>query len=274
MAQISEIQNTLFPTLLQMLFDDERKGPSEYNTRTIVVNLLLSYLATSIAGTFASRARTLLGYLRDKVPPQEARAPEFISSIYHPRPYRIWHKELNNLTKEVFWIFLHHHNIIPYGSYPPGQSSSYQQRHFPKDHPPVAAAPYIGGVEWDATGYATAHLDLINGLMASLPTKVERNQLRQEMKDSGFEKLMGGSLRTCKEKFYGSVHEALSLWVSAAHEDGWPDKDVRQGPPKAGTERSPVKKGKKNQAPMLEMPKFDVNGGVASNEGGGSGGWL
>ena len=269
MSQISTIQSNLFPTLLKMLFDDERKGPSDYNTRTIIINLLFSYLLNSTNGTLATRAHTILGYLRDQSPPKEAQAPAFITSIYHPRPYRTWNKELNNLTKEVFWIFLHHHNIVPYPPEPTRSNSSYQERHFPKEHPPVPAAPYIGGVEWDATAYLTAHLDLINGLVASLSPQRERNKLRQEMKDSGFEKLMGASFRTCKEKFYGSVHEALSVWVGAAREDGWPDKDVRQGPPKEETVRSPVKKAKKrDQPPKLEMPKLGLGaeraGGTAA----------
>ena len=271
MAQISVIHSALFPTLVNMLFDDERKGPAEYNTRTIIFNILSSYLSTSTSGTLSSRAETLLSYLRDPSKPEEAQAPEFITSIYHPRPYRIWNKELNNLTKEVFWIFLHHLNIIPYPPSPSNPTAPYQDRHFPREHPPVPAAPYVGGVEWDATAYLTAHLDLINGLIASVPTMKERNQLRQEMKDSGFEKLMGGSLRTCKEKFYGSVHEALSVWVGAAREDGWPDRDVRQGPPREESVRSPVKKGKKGaEAPKLDMPKLDLGSGG----GGGDGGWL
>lgn len=272
MSQMSDIQNSLFPTLLKMLFDEERKGPSEYHTRTIIFNLLNSYLVSSTAGTPASRTQNLLGYLQDQVTPEKEQAPAFITSIYHPRPYRTWHKELSNLTKEVFWIFLHHHNIIPYPASPSDPSLSYRERHFPKEHPPVAAAPYIGGVEWDATAYVTAHLDLINALIASLPTQAERNKLRREMRDSGFEKLMGASLRTCKEKFYGSVHEALSVWCGAALEDGWSDKDVRQGPPKE-TVRSPVKNGKKkDQAPKLEMPKLDLGiqkSGVTADEG-----WL
>ena len=91
------------------------------------------------------------------------------------------------------------------------------------------------------------------------------------MKDSGFEKLMGTSLRTCKEKFYGSVHEALGIWVGAAHEDGWPDKEVRQGPPKDEIVRSPVKKHKKkDQVPKLEMPMLDLGAGRER----GDGGWL
>ena len=52
----------------------------------------------------------------------------------------------------------------------------------------------------------------------------------QLVRDSGFEKAMGGSLRTCKEKFYGAVHCGLRTWVAAAREDGWDFGDVRYGP--------------------------------------------
>lgn len=72
---------------------------------------------------------------------------------------------------------------------------------------------------------------------------------------------MGVSLRTCKEKLYGCVHEALSTWVGAAVEDGWDHRDVKQGPKienvKAAS--SPKKSPKKmDAAPKLEMPKLDA----------------
>jgi hypothetical protein len=72
---------------------------------------------------------------------------------------------------------------------------------------------------------------------------------------------MGGSLRLCKEKFYGSVHDGLRTWVAAAAEDGWDVKDVRYGPPPEV--KSPPKKvggGQKPKvelAPKIEMPKLD-----------------
>jgi hypothetical protein len=28
-------------------------------------------------------------------------------------PYQVWCKEMTNVTKEVFWIFIHHLNVIP-----------------------------------------------------------------------------------------------------------------------------------------------------------------
>lgn len=273
MRQLSEIQSALFPTLLQMLFDEEKKGPSEYTTRSIIITILSTYLTHSTSTNLAGRARLLLSYLHDPSKPEDAQPPGFITSIYHSRPYRVWQREMSNVTKEVFWIFLHHTNIIPYPKISE-TSSSYVSRHFPCEHPPVPAAPYIGGVEWDATNYLTAHVDLLNGIMASLPTSEERNKLRLELKDSGFEKVMGVSLRTCKEKFYGCVHEALSTWVGAAMEDAWPYQDVRQGPKQEDVRRMSPKKSpkKKDAAPKLDMPKLDLGGG--GNGGGDDGGWL
>jgi len=274
---LSDIQSILFPVLLGMLFDKEKKGPSEFTTRGIIITLLHTYVTCSHSLGLASRSRLIMSYLRDPSAPEEAQAPEFITTIYHPRPYRVWNKELDNVTKEVFWIFLHHVNIIPYPKFPE-TCTTYTERHFPRDHPPVPAAPYIGGVEWDATNYFTAHIDLMNGLIASLPTQHERNAFRQELKDSGFEKIMGVSLRTCKESLYGCVHEALSTWVGAAMEDGWPFQDVRQGPPRPEPKRvngSPNKSPKKrDQPPKLEMPKLELGGAGDAKGGIDEGGWL
>jgi hypothetical protein len=191
--------------------------------------------------------------------------------MHRPRPYKIWCKEVDNITKEVFWIFLHHVNVIPYPEHlqTANMDASYAQRHFPVPRAPVAAAPYVGGVEWEATTYVATHIDLLNGIMASLPSREERNALREELRDSGFEKVMGSYLRTCKEKFYGSVHAGLGTWIGAAREDGWDARDVREGPRKEAwsPKKSPRKGG---QAPMLDMPKLEVPG----LEIGGGQGWL
>ena len=125
----------------------------------------------------------------------------------------------------------------------------------------MPAAPYIGGVEWDATNYFAAHIDLMNGLIAAMPTKEERNSLRQGLRDSGFEKIMGVSLRTCKESLYPCVHEALSTWVGAAKEDGWPYQDVRQGPKLDEKKTTSPKKSPKKQdkPPQLDMPRLGLS---------------
>jgi hypothetical protein len=151
--------------------------------------------------------------------------------------------------------------------------ATYCVRHFPpSSRPPVPAAPYIGGVEWDATTYLTSHLDLLNGLIASLPNADTRNALRQELKDSGWEKVMGSTLRTCKEKFYGSVHEGLRAWVAAAVEDGWETREVREGPTieeqveKIRARSESPKKGHVKKKDLDAAPKLD-----SGFEGGGGG---
>ena len=278
LASLTEIHTVLFPALLGLLYSEEKKGPSEFATRTLIVGLLSTYLSNAPKPDIESRSRTVLSYLRDPAKPEAAQVPGFISTMHHPRPYRVWQKEISDVTKEIFWIFLHNVNIIPYPDIAEDKlQASYISRHYPQPHPPIPTAPYIGGVEWDATTYLTTHLDLLNGILASLPTRGDRNSLRQEMKDSGFEKVMGATLRTCKEKFYGSVHAALSTWVGAAKEDGWDVKGVREGAlpqtaPNSPRKSSPVKKGKIEALPKLEMPKLDF--GVGGAEKSDDGGWL
>ncbi|KAJ5380402.1 uncharacterized protein N7496_002830 [Penicillium cataractarum] len=256
LAHLTSIEGELFPALLKMLFGEEKKGPSEFTTRGIIINLLFTQLSATYPNESQSkRAERILSYLRDPSPEDESQPVSFIANIYQSRPYRVWCKEVTNVTKEVFWIFLHHLNVIPlpktdpqsddpFTDKRPVDTRSYCERNFPPPRPPVPAAPYVGGVEWDATNYLASHLDLLNGLLASLPTADERNKLRSELRASGFEKVMGGSLRTCKEKFYSAVHECLRTWVAAAVEDGWPYLMVREGPPR-GEPGSPTKSPKK-----------------------------
>jgi hypothetical protein len=223
--------------------------------------------------------------------------------MHVPRPYKLWCQEVTNVTKEVFWIFLHHLNVVPLPKRAgdPGsdvteattwihkapmdrerdQMGTYTQRHFPGLRPPVPAAPYIGGVEWDATTYMAAHLDLLNGLIASLPSAAARNLLRDELQASGFEKTMGCTMRTCKEKFYSGVHDGLRAWVAAAAEDGWETRFVREGPAmeeQAARARSSSPRKKKEAPPQLgdigveALPKLELNiGGKADDD---DNGWL
>jgi hypothetical protein len=281
LKQLTAVEGELFPALLKMLFDEEKKGPSEFTTRGIIINLLFTQLATGSAEEMPARASKILSWLRDPSPDKQP--VDFIANIYRARPYRVWSKEVTNVTKEVFWIFLHHLNVVPIvrrDDGPSGQPEAYMKRHFPAPRPPVPAAPYVGGVEWDATNYVAAHLDLMNGLIASLPTCEERNALREELRASGFEKVMGGSLRTCKEKFYSAVHDCLKTWVSAALEDGWAYRFVREGPGPGSPPKSPVKgpaSPKKNR--VEEPPKISLAMDFEKNEkdtkqANGLGGWI
>ncbi|KAK7519005.1 GTPase binding protein Rid1 [Phyllosticta citriasiana] len=270
LEKLEEIESTLFPALLAMLFDEEHKGPSEFTTRGVIISLLFAYLSAAPVGGRRERAKSILRLLRGPQKPENARPVPFILEMHQPRPYRTWCQEVVNVTKEVFWIFLHHLNVIPLpseseteGEFQRVQShDSYIKQHFPQPRPPVPAAPYVGGVEWDATNYISTHLDLMNGLLAFLPTKAERNELRRELQASGFEKVMGAQLRTCKEKFYGAVHDGLKTYIKAAAADGWEIRDVRMGPrddrPVSPKKSSPKKKKTNDEPPQIGPPKMEL----------------
>ncbi|OCT48619.1 GTPase binding protein Rid1 [Cladophialophora carrionii] len=270
--RLQQVEMEFFPALLGMLFDPERKGPSEFSTRGVIISLLFAHLS-AVGGTdqeqAGTRARTILHFLKDPAPEEGKQTLDFVSQMHTPRPYRVWCKEVVNVTKEVFWIFLHHLNVVPIINV--DESTGYRRAHFPAPRPPHPAAPYVGGVEWEATQYLAVHLDLLNGLIACMPTAADRNALREDLKQSGFEKVMGGSLRTCKEKFYGGVHEGLKCWVSAAKADGWPVEDVRAGPPReaASPRKSPVKR-KADEVPQLALDIGAGQGRLAQPDDG----WL
>ncbi|KAM7224138.1 Armadillo-type fold [Rhypophila decipiens] len=296
---LHSIHATLFPALLHMIFDPEKKGPSEFTTRNIITSVLLTYIECATPQERISRAQTVLRFLRDPEPKEEERPVSFVLDMRRERPYRVWCKEVVSVTKEVFWIFLHNLNIVSLQLDKAGQRSTsasttgqnestagnakatsipaawlaYMERNFPQERPPVAAAPYVGGVEWDATNYLASHLDLMNAILACTgPTSEERNKLRSELRISGFERCMGGSMRMCKEKFYGSVHDGLRTWVAAAAQDGWDVKDVRYGPPPESRSSSPAKKrpvngkAKDDAPPKLDIPRLDFN--IGSGSGG------
>lgn len=257
----------------------------------------VNFLASASPDMIEQRAKRILTYLGEPTKPEEARPVDFVLGMRTSRPYKLWCRELTHVTKEVFWIFLHHLNVVPRPSTSSGLSlddsevevdtserakalaATYTQRHFPGTRPPVPAAPYIGGVEWDATTYITAHLDLLNGLIASMSTASARNRLRSELQASGFEKVLGATLRTCKEKFYSGVHDGLRAWVAAAVEDGWETRYVREGPTQEEQAKScsPKKSPKKKDAaPKIEAPKLDLglSCNVTAGNDGYDDGWL
>ncbi|KFX93944.1 hypothetical protein O988_06555, partial [Pseudogymnoascus sp. VKM F-3808] len=267
LSHLALIQASLFPALLGMLFDEEKKGPSEFSTRTIISSLLFTYLQSAPLPEREARAEILLKHLRDPMPTEDNRPVPFVLEMHQERPYRVWCKEVVNVTKEVFWIFLHTLNVVlaPEDS-PPSTAGgveddfAYMTANFPTPLPPLPTAPYVGGVEWEATNYITSHLFLLNGIVACLPRE-RRAELRGQLRISGWERCMGGSLRTCKEKFYGGVHVALREWVKAAQADGWDSSEVRFGK-KSEPRSSPRKTGKKGE----EAPRL---GGLDLGEGGG-----
>ena len=230
LSHLEAVQSTLFPSLIHLIFDEEKKGPSEFSTRNVITSILFTYLQSASLEQREARAERLLGYLRDPVPKEEERPLGFVLQMHQERPYRVWAREVLNVTKEVFWIFLHTLNVIA----APTQGEieqwmredmnnkedgyAFMKRHFPVPIPPVPTAPYVGSVEWEATNYITSHLFLMNGILASLPV-TRRKIVREQLRISRWERCMGDSLRLCKEKLYPGLHAALRDWVSASAEE-------------------------------------------------------
>ncbi|KAJ2982087.1 hypothetical protein NUW58_g6519 [Xylaria curta] len=243
---LHSIQETLFPALLHMLFDPEKKGPSEFTTRSIITSVLFTYIQSASPQDRPIRAKTVLSHLRDPEPKEADRPLGFVLEMRRERPYRVWCKEATSVTKEVFWIFLHQLNIVYLSRDKESRegreafgmdSMTYMRTYFPQERPPVPAAPYVGG--------------------SCTPTAGERNTLRDLFRVSGWERCMGASLRLCREKFYPGVHDGLRTWVAAAAEDGWDVRDVRYGPP--AEPKSPTKnkvKKEEQPAPKIEMPNI------------------
>lgn len=277
LKQLKEISTTLYPALLSMLFDEEHKGPSEFTTRELIIEIIFAHISTAPDAELESRARELMQFLKDPVKEKESSTVPFILQMHQSRPYQVWCKEMSNVTKEVFWIFIHNLNVIPVPPAPTvdGPPKSYAKTHFPGQRAIVPAAPYVGGVEWDATNYLATHIDLLNGLIAALPTREARNTFRHECQISGFEKLMG-HLRACNPKYYGAVHDSIKVWIGAALEDDWDVKPVRMGPGEGkSTTTSPVKMSPKKKAekpPQIQAPKLDFGLGFDKeiNVGGGN----
>ena len=270
--KLAEMSSIIFPALLESLFDEEHKGPAEFTTRGLIITLLFVHISTSPSSQRPLRVRRVLSYLADKKPEATRRPLEFIEVAYVNRPYRRWCKEVVNVTKEVFWIFLHGANVVPV--LPPFTSSvSYSERNYPTERPPVPAAAHVGGVEWDASSYLALHLDLLNGCIASLATREERNDLRVDLKNSGWERVMGAALRTCKEKLHVAVHDGLKTWVRAATEDDWYTGDVRFGPRMDTRSRAASPMKKKVEAPAPQIDLGSINNGSRKVSMGLSGSW-
>ncbi|KAI1444411.1 armadillo-type protein [Annulohypoxylon stygium] len=280
LQELHSHQATLFPALTHMIFDPDKKGPSEFTTRNIITSVLFTYIQSAAPADRPVRAKTVLGHLRDPEQKEEDRPLGFVLDMRRERPYRMWCKEISNVVKEVFWIYLHRMNVVylPRDKEPKDgagssgmDSATYLETYFPSERAPQPAAPYVGGVEWDATNYITSHLDLVNAILACTPTAEERNNLRGLLQLCGLERSMGGSMRLAKEKLYPYLHECLRTYVAAAAEDGWDVRTVRYGPPATpATPRSPTKRhagggGANNKAkpkveeppPKIDMPQFN-----------------
>ncbi len=60
-------------------------------------------------------------------------------------------------------------------------------------------------------------------------TKEERMIVRRDLRNCGFEGVMGGKLRKSSKEYYPGLHGELQRWCWEGYNDGWRVFDVARG---------------------------------------------
>ncbi|KAJ7227425.1 armadillo-type protein [Mycena pura] len=298
---------TPFVQLVSLLYSD--KKPGEVATRQLIVDLLIilfdlypssalpclgksagpyprrevwetasttpaaSNLITLPAPykNFYSLIRALL--LTPAPPPAEEPAPPvsphaFIESIHQPRVYKTYLQELSDVCRDYFWVFCHPNNTI-------WILSETDEGRVEK---PRAPGGMTGGVEFEAMGYFTTHLKLINSICRvveelNLPKDNEHSAYRfhSDLFLCGFERIVLIS-RKASTTYYPTLHIELARYIAhagrAGYELPWTVSRL-VGLPPAGfvktvksasgrstpVQSSPSKRGTLGGAPSLPSPR-------------------
>ncbi|KAJ7471520.1 armadillo-type protein [Mycena galericulata] len=299
---------TPFVQLVALLYSD--KKPGEVATRQLIVDLLIilfelypssslpslgnrpdprreAWETASTAPTtsnlitlpaphksFYSLIRALL--LTPAPPPSESPAAPisphaFIESLHRPRIYKTYLQELSDVCRDYFWVFCHPNNTI-------WILSETDEGRVEK---PRAPGGMTGGVEFEAMGYFTTHLKLINSIAKAvadlnLPKDHDHSAYRfhADLFLSGFERIILIS-RKASTTYYPTLHLELARYVvmcgRAGYELPWPVSRLVGVPPPAlaktplsvpgrsGTpgppQASPTKRGAVAGAPALPSPR-------------------
>ncbi|KIY43968.1 hypothetical protein FISHEDRAFT_52044 [Fistulina hepatica ATCC 64428] len=237
---------TPFDKLVALLYSDKR--PGDISTRQLIVELLLIlfdlYPASALPGvgavrsprreiwdvvstssnvitlpsphrTFYSLIRALL--LTPAPPPAEAPgvpiSPHaFIESLHQPRIYKTYLQELSDVCRDYFWVFCHPNNTI-------WILSKIDEARVEK---PRAPGGMTGGVEFEAMGYFTSHLRLINAVAQAaadlnLPKEDDQSAYRfhQDLFMSGLERIITIS-RKASTTYYPTLHLELARYIAHA----------------------------------------------------------
>ncbi|KAJ7018809.1 armadillo-type protein [Mycena alexandri] len=287
---------TPFVQLVALLYSD--KKPGEVATRQLIVDLLLilfelypssalpalgsarsyprreawetastaptsSHLITLPAPhkTFYSLIRALL--LTPAPPPCESPAAPvsphaFIESLHLPRIYKTYLQELSDVCRDYFWVFCHPNNTI----------WILAETDEGRVEKPRAPGGMTGGVEFEAMGYFTTHLKLINAIARAvaeqnLPKDNEHSAHRfhSDLFLSGFERIILIS-RKASTTYYPTLHLELARYVAHAGRAGYelpwpvsrlvgvPPAGLAKNPPPASGRTTPAPSGRSTPAPL------------------------
>ncbi|OJA17141.1 hypothetical protein AZE42_05097 [Rhizopogon vesiculosus] len=283
---------TPFVQLVSLLYSD--KKPGDIATRQLIVELLLIlfeiYPSSSIPSTgvrlrreaweadgrsssslitlpaphknFYSLIRALL--LTPAPPPTESPATPvsphaFIESLHRPRIYKTYLQELSDVCRDYFWVFCHPNNTV-------WNLFEVDEGNVEK---PKAPGGMTGGVEFEAMGYFTMHLKLINAIAKSvhelnLPKEhdMSAHRFHADLFASGFERIILISRKT-SVTYYPTLHLELARYIAwagtARFELPWTVSRLIGPPPPAlarssARQQRPTRDGQSPQSSAVKRP--------------------
>ncbi|KAK6509212.1 hypothetical protein TWF481_003972 [Arthrobotrys musiformis] len=272
-ALFDAIHVELFTMILSMMFDEERKKtPYEYETREAAISIMFTYLQQAPLDQQVTRARSLIKILENPPLAKSQQGPAWVEAIKRPRPFTRWSGEVSRLSYETGWVWYHPGNRITLREYDP--EAPFSVAHFPT---PRAFKAIDGGsvnsIEMNVANYAALHVEIMNAIIAYLPTQTERNDFRKAIYMSGMEKIMGQVLRCAgKGPHYeqlANIHSALTDWVTAARADGWESwEHVRTGrfPDEVKDKVKAMRKIEAMYGPQYELPDMGLEDTVAQKK--------
>ncbi|GLB40330.1 putative diaphanous GTPase-binding domain containing protein [Lyophyllum shimeji] len=294
---------TPFAQLVALLYSD--KKPGDVASRQLIVDLLLILFElypasalpsfgsdansnssgrvrpcreawesdTSIASssklvTLPSPHKTLFSLVRALLltpapPPSESPAVPisphaFIESLHLPRIYKTYLQELSDICRDYFWVFCHPNNTIWLLS----------ETDEGKVEKPRAPGGMTGGVEFEAIGYFTTHMRLINAISKAaadlnLPKDHDHSAYRfhSDLFLSGLERIILIS-RKASTTYYPTLHLELARYIDhavrAAYELPYTVSRLIGAPPTALT-----KSGASKSTTLAPMSTPTKRGGTA-----------
>ncbi|EPS40780.1 hypothetical protein H072_5309 [Dactylellina haptotyla CBS 200.50] len=270
-SRFDAIHVELFPLILSMMFDEERKKtPYEYETREAAVGLMFTYLQQAPLDQQATRARSVMKILENP-PPQNSKL-DWVEAITQPRPFTRWSGEVARLTYETGWVWYHPGNRIMVRDM--NDQEPYNVAYFPTPRAFLALdGGSVNSIEMNVANYAALHLEIMNAIIAYLPTRKERCQFRETVQISGMEKTMGQILRCAgKGQHYehlATLHSSLSDWVTAAKADDWASwEHVRTGrfPEEKKDKVKAMRKIEAMYGPQYELPDVGIQDTLAQQK--------
>ncbi|KAF7332258.1 Drf-GBD domain-containing protein [Mycena kentingensis (nom. inval.)] len=231
---------TPFTQLVSLLYSD--KKPGDVATRQLMVDLILILfeLYPTSAFSFASRRdveectitlpaphKSFFSFIRAllltpapapaEAPPTPVSPHEFIESLHRPRIFKTYLQELSDVCRDYFWVFCHPNNTI----------WILAETDEGRVEKPRAPGGMTGGVEFEAMGYFTTHLKLINSICEvvadlNLPKSDELSAYRfhADLFISGFERIILIS-RKASTTYYPTLHLELARYMAHAGKAGY-----------------------------------------------------